>query len=387
MKPIGLMLCICFSFGFAEDIDTLIQKAYENSFSLKVMQKDVQINQDSVKSADSWDNPVLSAGITDVMLDDISDRSLEPMQTQFVAFSQMISLSNKKSISKTIAEDFTTLSKLRIEDKKAQIASKITLLAYQSVIIDERLKLISQKRRNLKKIKKFQRAYQQSETNLLDVDLKLLKLQNIEETLLYKKEEIKQSIEKFTVTPVLDINLSLKPKTLQPIEIEDHPKAALLKQRIILQQNKADLQKAKKTPDLKVSGGYYQRDARDDYLNLSFSIPLLIRGKEDIEISKAKLAVLRTKEELNQLKNSFEKEIKTLLKKFDSSMNIYHRFIKELIPKQRKITRLLKTKNRVGKADMIQVIKSQNLTLALRELSLDALSSHFRAYSKLRYYR
>jgi hypothetical protein len=167
MKSIGLILCVCLSFGFAEDIDTLIKKAYDNSFSLKAMQKDVQINQDSVKSADSWDNPVLSAGVTDVMFDDISDRSLEPMQTQFITLSQKIPLSNIKSISKTIAEDFTTLSKLQIKDKKAQIASKITLLAYQSAIIDERLKLISQKRRNFKKIKKFQRAYQQSETNLL----------------------------------------------------------------------------------------------------------------------------------------------------------------------------------------------------------------------------
>jgi outer membrane protein TolC len=116
-------------------------------------------------------------------------------------------------------------------------------------------------------------------------------------------------------------------------------------------------------------------------------MPLPVRGKENIEINKAKLAVLKTKEELNQLKNSFEKEIETLFKKSDSSIKNYHRFIKELIPKQKKITRLLKTKNRVGKADMIQVINSQNLTLTLRELSLDALNSHFKAYGKLRYYQ
>lgn len=115
MKKVSLLLCITLSLGMAEDIDTLIQKAYDNSFALKAMQSDIQINRESVKSSASWDNPVLSAGLTDLRLDNISDRTLEPMQTQFIALSQSIPLRGKKGILKEISKDAVVLSQMRKE--------------------------------------------------------------------------------------------------------------------------------------------------------------------------------------------------------------------------------------------------------------------------------
>ncbi len=387
MKRISLLLCISLSLGLAEDIDTLIQKAYDNSFTLKAMQKEVQINFESTKTADSWDNTILSAGLTDVMLDDITDRSLEPMQTQFIALSQTIPLGGKKSISKTISDDVAMLSKLQIEDKKAMITSKITHFAYQSIIIDERLKLINAKTKNLKTIQKLQRAYQQSEENSLGVGISILQLENKQEMLRYEKEAIKKQIEKFTVTPVSTIEASLSLNALSHVDIDKHPKIKLLKQKITLQKSKSSLARAKKTPDLKVSGGYFQRDARNDYINLSFSIPLLLNGKEDTEVVKAKLSVLKSQEELKEVENSFEREVELLVKSADASTKNYNRYLNQLIPKQKKITKFIQRKNRIGKANLIQVTKSKNLTIALKEHSLDELQRYFKAYSKLRYYQ
>lgn len=387
MKRISLLLCITLSLGLAEDIDTLIQKAYDNSFALKAMQKEVQINFESTKTADSWDNPMLSAGVTDVMLDDISNRSLEPMQTQFIALSQTIPLGGKKGITKTISNDFMMLSKLQIEDTKAIIASKITHFAYQSIIIDERLKLIEEKRNNLKTIQKLQQAYQQSEENYLGVGVSLLQLENKQERLHYEKEAIKKQIEKFTVTPVSTIEDSLAINALSHVNIEKHPKIELLKQKTTLEKSKSSLARAKKIPDLKVSGGYFQRDARNDYINLSFSLPLLVNGKEDIEVVKAKLSVLKSEEALKEVQNNFKTEIELLLKSTDASAKNYNRYLNQLIPKQKKITKFIQRKNRIGKANLIQVTKSKNLTIALKEQSLDALQRYFKAYSKLRYYQ
>ena len=387
MKRISLLLCITFSLGLAEDIDTLIQKAYDNSFALKAMQQEVQINFESTKTADSWDNPMLSAGVTDVMLEDISNRSLEPMQTQFIVLSQTIPLGDKKGITKTISNDFTMLSKLQIEDRKAMIASKITHFAYQSIIIDERLKLIEEKRNNLKTIQKLQQAYQQSEENYLGAGVLLLQLENKQEVLKYEKEAIKKQIEKFTVTPVSTIEASLSLDNLSYVDIEKHPKIELLKQKITLEKSKSSLAHAKKTPDLKVSGGYFQRDARDDYINLSLSLPLLVNGKEDTEVVKAKLSVLKSEEALKEVQNNFKKEIELLVKSIDASEKNYNRYLNQLIPKQKKITKFIQRKNRIGKANLIQVTKSKNLTITLKEQSLDALQRYFKAYSKLRYYQ
>ncbi len=387
MKKISLLFCIMLSSGFADDIDTLIQKAHDNSYALKAMQQEVQINSESTKTADSWDNPMLSAGVTDVMLDNISDRSQEAMQTQFITLSQTIPLNNKKAITKTISNDFTMLSKLQIEDTKAQIASNITQLAYQSIIIDERLKLIKEKRKNLKRIQKVQQAYQQGEEHYLSVEISFLELENTQERLLYEKEALKKRIEKFTITPVLDIQASLKVDNLSYINIDNHPKIKLLKQKINLQRNKSTLTKSNETPDLKVSGGYFQRDSRNDYLNLSFSIPLLVNGKEKNEVVKSKLSVLKAQEVLKEIKNSFEKEVELLLKNANTSKKNYNRYVNQLIPKQKKITKFIQRKNRIGNTDLIKVTQSKNLTISLKERSLDALQRYFKAYSKLRYYQ
>ncbi len=59
MKYISFLFFVSLSLGFAEDIDTLIQYSYDNNFALKMMQKDVDINLESIKSSDSWKNPTI----------------------------------------------------------------------------------------------------------------------------------------------------------------------------------------------------------------------------------------------------------------------------------------------------------------------------------------
>lgn len=387
MKRVSLLLCITLSLGMAEDIDTLIQKAYDNSFALKAMQSDIQINRESVKSSASWDNPVLSAGLTDLRLDDISDRTLEPMQTQFIALSQSIPLRGKKGILKEISKDAVVLSQMRKKEQKAMIASQITMLAYKHEINQKHLDLIDDNRKNLKTIKKLLGAYQKSEESRLGVDVKLLQLENRRQNLQYQQALIKANIEKFTVDPVGSIDTSLALAEMPLIDIINHPKIKLLAQKIELLQNKSDLAEAKMTPDLKISGGYYQRENRDDYLNLSFSMPLPVRGAEKVETAKAKLAVLSSRMRLKELKHNFEKEVTVLQRRLETSAQNYKRYTDKLLPKQKKITRYLKTKNRIGDVSLTDVLQSINQSITLETFALRELEHYFEAYAKLRYYR
>ena len=388
MKYILFLFYMSLCVGLSDDLDSLIQLSYENNFALKAMQKDVNINIESVKSADSWANPILSVGMSDLLLNDISDRSIEPMQTQFISLSQIIPISGKKQISKEISQNFVHILKLQIEENKRILSSKITLLAYKSQIISKRLSLLTQKKKNLYKMKKLLRAYQKDQEELLDIDIKILTLKNREQKLHYQQDVIKEKIEKFTVVPFSNIKLALlifndKPKT----NILNHTKIAIFKQNIILQQQKIRLAISKKRADLKVNGGYYQRDSRDDYVNISFSMPLNIRGTEEIEVVKSQLAFKRSQENLKELKNSFEKDIAVLNKKLKTSTQNYLSYTKRLIPKQNKIIQLLKTKNRIGKTNLLEILNAFNKEIVLKELSFDELEHYFEAYASLRYYQ
>ena len=386
MKTV-VLVSLLYSVSFAQSIETLIQSAYKNNYTLKIMQKDININTQNLKNSDSWDNPVLSVGLTDLQLDQIDDRTLEPMQTQYITLSQKIPLANKKGILKDISKQKIKLSSLALDDKKAKISSDITLLAYQSVIIDEKLKLIKKRVTNLKKMKKLTLAYQEDADKSLMIDLKVLKLDNKAQTLEFKQEEIIQKIQKFTVEPISNIDANLNFKSLPKIDLNNNSKLALVKQQIEIAKKRVTLMKAKRTPDLKVSGGYFQRDNRDDYLNLSFAMPLPIGDSEEVEVIKSQLAVNKMEYSLNNLLNNFENEIKSLQIKAKKAHKNYTRLNQEILPKQQKIIKLLKTKNRMGKIKLTEVLKSSNTSLDIEELALLELQEYFEAYARLRYYQ
>lgn len=386
MKTV-VLVSLLYSVSFAQSIETLIQSAYKNNYTLKIMQKDININTQNLKNSDSWDNPVLSVGLTDLQLDQIDDRTLEPMQTQYITLSQKIPLANKKGILKDISKQKIKLSSLALDDKKAKISSDITLLAYQSVIIDEKLKLIKKRVANLKKMKKLTLAYQEDADKSLMIDLKVLKLDNKAQTLELKQEEIIQKIQKFTVEPISNIDANLNFKSLPKIDLNNNSKLALVKQQIEIAKKRVTLMKAKRTPDLKVSGGYFQRDNRDDYLNLSFAMPLPIGDSEEVEVIKSQLEVNKMEYSLNNLLNNFENEIKSLQIKAKKAHKNYTRLNQEILPKQQKIIKLLKTKNRMGKIKLTEVLKSSNTSLDIEELALLELQEYFEAYARLRYYQ
>ena len=386
MKTV-VLVSLLYSVSFAQSIETLIQSAYKNNYTLKIMQKDININTQNLKNSDSWDNPVLSVGLTDLQLDQIDDRTLEPMQTQYITLSQKIPLANKKGILKDISKQKIKLSSLALDDKKAKISSDITLLAYQSVIIDEKLKLIKKRVANLKKMKKLTLAYQEDGDKSLMIDLKVLKLDSKVQTLESKQEEIIQKIQKFTVEPISNIDANLNFKSLPKIDLKNNSKLALVKQQIEIAKKRVTLMKAKRTPDLKVSGGYFQRDNRDDYLNLSFAMPLPIGDSEEVEVIKSQLEVNKMEYSLNNLLNNFENEIKSLQIKAKKAHKNYTRLNQEILPKQKKIIKLLKTKNRMGKIKLTEVLKSSNTSLDIEELALLELQEYFEAYARLRYYQ
>lgn len=370
----------------AKDIDILIAEAYEHNYALQAMQQSVEIAKSDTLVSDAWDNPVLSAGVTDVLLSDITDRSLEPMQTQFVALSQTIPLRGKKTLSKEIAAVDEKIAELRIEDQKARIASDIVTLAYKIRIIEEKLSLLQESKSTLKKIKRAVRAYQKDLDKNLEVDQKLSEIDTKIQNLQYQKQMSLYALERLTTISVESVEATLDLVEIPRVEITNHPLVNISDLASQKARFANELAIAKSTPDLKVTGGYYQRVDREDYLNLSFSMPLPVRGKEKAEITKTKFAMQKAQLDKQDLTKRMEKEVETLQKRLESSRENFTRYEKEIVPTQQKITMYLKRKNAIGSSDLTQVLGSINRSILLKINALDELENYFEAYAKMRYY-
>ncbi len=311
---------------FAQNIDDVVTKTLNQNYTLKALENSINITKEQIALASKWKNPTLSFGATDIQFDDVTKRDLEPMQAQFIGLSQTIPLGDKLEIQKKIASDDFEISKYAKEDKKLQFKSKIYEYIYNIKLLEERLSLFNQFKSNTKKLEnlltelyKYNKANQAQILNTQimyqELNLKSQKLQTMINTLNLKLEQI-------TYKKIEDVDFDSNLKDIKlSEEINNHPKILTLLQTSQKFNSISELEKEKKNSDIKMNLAYFQRDSKyEDYVNISFAIPLSIYGSEDIKSRKAKFKEIELNHKLEDMKLTFKNKIKTFQQNIDDSL-------------------------------------------------------------------
>ncbi len=370
----------------AQDLHDLVMLSYKNDPVIAQLNASVNLYETKTLSSDLWENPNLSLGITDIQIDNISHRSLEPMQTHFISIAQKIPLSDKLSLSKELSSLKEEIARLKVQDRKRVIQSKLTLLVYESVIMKRRLKLLQKNRRNFYRIKQLLQGYQADAEYIMEIEQVLSVLKIKEKTYLAKEEIFTKQIQELILQKPKDIEVKLDFVDLDTKLLKNHPLFALYQKDIQIAQKSIDLAVAKQKADIKVRAGYYQRQNRDDYINLSVSMPLQIRGREDIALKVAKVALSVQEHKAMALHNRFENSVKMLMITMDQNRATYRLYKQNILPKQKKISKYLRSKNSLNQVSMITLINNANKVIKYQDKALDALLAYFKAYAKMRYY-
>ena len=151
----------------ASSIEDIIDNTFNNNYSLKALDEAIKASKEQIELSQKWKNPTLSFGATDIQVNDISRRDLEPMQAQFIGLSQIVPLGNKLQIEEKIAKNDYEIAKYLLEDKKLQYKSKIYEYIYTVKLLEERLSLFEEFKVNtinleklLKQLYKYNKASQ-----------------------------------------------------------------------------------------------------------------------------------------------------------------------------------------------------------------------------------
>jgi len=383
------LLLLLFAFTitlYAESLESLLQQAYKNDPTIKMLQEAAALSEKDEALSDIWENPMLKVGVNDIRLDDPASRSLEPMQTQFLSLSQKIPLSDKFPLKKEIATLKSEQKLLKIEEQERKIRAAISEDAYMLAIVKKRLMLLQKNRNNLRRIRTLFRGYQASEDLILEVTQALQLLRTKEEMFQSREALLKAKIARYTLHEVSRIEIALTPTKVEAVYDKKHPALELYRQNIAVAKKRISLAKAKERPDITVGAGYYQRANREDYLSLNVAFPLQIRGKEKLQTQKAKLSLSYQKSRLAELENRFQTEVRMLGILMQRHRSNYRLFQERIVPMQQRISAYLRAKNRSGALDMSRLITSYNRVIALQERALDELEGYFQNYAKLRYY-
>jgi len=394
MKKISFLLVLLFLNLKAISIQDAVALAHQNNPDIKsfdITSKSFYL--DATKQS-IWSNPVLGVGVNDIQFKKPFNRNLEPMQTQFITISQVIPTGGKLALKRDISLQDAKIQSLKKEELKRVLSAKIVELSYGYLIAQDKIAVIKKAVQNLKEQKKISTyLYESSKKDflsILDIDTKLESLKLKLEDLLYTKQSLLLAIEKLSFVKIKDIKDSLKVKSIfiqQSKSINTHPTIKILKRMIDKTTLQTKLEIAKKTSDIKVGLGYFNRDGFDDYVSINFSMPLKLSKREDISIKQKKLQKKTLLIKLKSTKHQMQQDIKNLLlglKRSRKNISLIDEKLLHINSQKEKIITVYEEQKSFG---ALKKLQNRYKRYELKLLKLKELEHFFKAYSRLSYYK
>ncbi|MGP2656796.1 TolC family protein [Malaciobacter sp. WC5094] len=394
MKKLALTLSLCTSLSFAVTIDEIVSNSLQNSSDLRSLNHSIKVANENIKLASKWSDPVLSFGFNDIHFDEPFKRDKEAMQATFIGLSQVVPTNGKLEIKEKIALKDMQIKTLVLENKKLKLKAKIYELAYSIVVLENKLKLLDEYKKNIKTLESLSKSlYEFGKTTQNEViDVKVLffkveiqkqKLKNLIDNLYLKLEQI--SYMKIDEISQSDIN-KLK-KLVLNMNSDEHP---VLKQEYIKSKKYiylSKLEKAKQIPDIKVNVTYFNRDSKfEDYANISVNIPLTINNTQKLNSLKAKFESNKITSKLDDTKRVLQTELKTYVNSANSAFLNYKLIKKQILPLKKKIQKNLENYNSFSKVKPQALIKNLNELISFEIKALDEKLEYFSNYAKTKYY-
>jgi outer membrane protein, heavy metal efflux system len=392
MKKILLCFSLTVYLLSAVTIDELVKNTNENNYDLKSIDKSIEVANHQISLSKKWQNPVLSLGLNDLWLNDLSSRDKEAMQASFIGLSQVIPTGSKLEIKEKIAQKDRNIQILNLEDKKLELESKVFEYVYTILLLERKYKLLESYEQNIKKLEtlftslyKYQKVTQNeilnSQISALDISLQKQNLKNMIDNSYLKLEQIT-----YTKIDKIDENIDIKKINLLTIN-QEHPKFKTLEEMANKSKNMADLEAEKKIPDMMLNVAYFQRDSKfNDYVNVSVSFPLPIYDTENTARLQAKMNMNETNDRLEQLKHNFLMQSEILKNSLNSSYTNYNLIEEKIIPIKEKIQKNIETYNSFDKIKPQESIKNLNELISYETKAIDELQKYYEAYSALLYF-
>lgn len=387
-----ILLSLIVSSINAINLNSMMKIVKRNSKDLSVVEQKIKMAKENMKLVTKWDNSILGLGINDIHLNNMTSRDLEAMQSQYISLSQIIPTNGKLAIKENIERKGSEVYRLLLKDKILRIESILREYLSKRMITLKKLKLINSYLTNISKLKNLYKELAKTDvknhTKYVNSNILYSKLLIKKNNLKSQLKIIKLQIEKILYKKIYKISFRLKaPLRVKRINILHHPFILSKQESINREKYNIKLQYAKKIPDMKLNGGYFNRVNRNDYLSLSLSMPLTINGREKINIQKAKILKMQKYDELEISKNSFRSEIKILREIMKSSYKNYKMIKSQILPQKKHIKEMLNSDILSKDIGSDSVVNSVNDVIKEELLGLNELDRYYNAYSKLTYFK
>jgi outer membrane protein TolC len=330
---IFIFILFTFSLLQAQSIDQLIVRSLEKHPSLQTIKHRLSAMDERIAKSQQWANPDLSFTVNDIQFDDITNRSLEPMQYQAVNFRQKFPWFGKLDARKAYEEEKKHIILDSFQAARVQLALQIRTTAFTIKELEARIHILRKysqlARQNIQLYTDTIATSGMSHADSITAELSLSKidirrerynsiLQSQKEKLAYLvQKKISTVSNKLSIQKPGSIGRYLNRVTNNPtyqMKLTQNRAANANKKLIDLDAN----------PDPFVQVGYFNRADYEDYASISvgFSVPLY--GTEELNSEIARKETLATQSAALDYKSFLDSEIHANFTKIREAYRIYN---------------------------------------------------------------
>lgn len=392
MKKIALALSFTLVSGFSTSLETIVDNALKNNYDLKSIEKSISIANENIKLSTKWKNPTLTFGVNDIHFDEPTSRDKEPMQAQYIGFSQVIPTGNKLSIKEDIAKKDKRIVSLNLEDKKLKLKAKVYEASYNILVLEKKLELLNSYEKNIRKLEKLSTSLykygKSSQNEILNAKISYSNIQIQKQNLKNTIDNLYLKLEQITYTKIdlIKSNLDMK-KLVLNMNIESHPRIQLEEEKAKKFNDIAKLEIENEKSDIKLNVAYFNRDDKyKDYANISVNIPLSLYKTEKVKSIKAKIEASRVNDRLVDLKQGFKTELTILQNNMNNTLSNYKLIEKNIIPIKKKIQKNIENYNSFSQIKPQMAIQNLNELISFEIKAYEQMKEYFSFLSKSKYY-
>lgn len=375
----------------ATSLSTLIESAKAKHISLEAIQKRLSAIDNEYEVSRNFADPELSLSLSDIQLDDTTNRSIEPMQYSAINVKQKIPYFGKRDAASKKVDAKKAKVGFTLTQAKVKLVESIKVTAYEIWQVEQQLKITDEYIKLTRQNIELYTAYSTSDTkahmgimsaelSLSQLKIKRSKLQSIL-TGLYRKISYLSAIKVDSLEVEMQV---IEPRELAfYIDVSRDSSAYKIKEAM-LKEAQADVKVKELAGNIDpfVQVGYFYRESFEDYININVGFALPIYGTQDSKEEASRKLSLAAKSEVVDFENSLHTKVTTQYARLQDSYRIYNIIEKESLPQIEHMFDLTNTSIKSG-SDLFIYIELLAKKLRLEEQSIQAVASYYKITASL----
>jgi len=376
----------------AQNINQLIEQSIEKHPSLQSIKYRISAMSERIGASQNFSNPDISFTINNIHFDDISNRSIEPMQYEAINFKQKIPWFGKLDARK----NYTLAKKNVIMDSydtaKVKLAEEIRMTAYTVKELEERIAIVNKYKsvanQNIKLYTSYASTQTKSHTSSMSASLLLSKIkiraQRYESILKSQKSRldylVQSKVKSFSDSLQIKAPISLNTYLSK---LENNPAYRMkLSQQNVASANK-ELEELSQNPDPYVKMGYFHRAEFEDYTSITVGFSYPLYGTEELNSEAARKEMLATKSASLDYRSSLHSDIEIMYAKLTEAYQIYKIIKDESLPQLEHMFELSQSNIQRG-GDLFAYTNLLEQKLSLEEELISIKAEYLRTDAKLK---